>query len=333
LAEYVYYVAELIEALEWGDRENNNGGDRGVGGGVGVKSPSSSGINTIEDGKNASDDSDFERRSGGRPMTTSIAADDDDDDCIDRCDKIILVGHSMGSGVAIVLCAAFPEWFSALVLLEGGLVARDADHASRHVRAACQRRLRSNRSLYAVNGCGGGGTTTTSSPLPRRARVYGSLEDAIGARLSTTERMPGDQSLSYEAARDMVVRATVPAAVDPPSAAAVDALDDEGGRSESSSSAVIFRHDPRLQWPSLQYYTREQVESIMSDVRNSNVPVCFLWATDGWPVDAWSEGVVRDVLKPGHMRRLAGSHHFHADPDTVGAVAGEIVSFLKEHRL
>jgi len=34
--------------------------------------------------------------------------------------KIILCGHSMGSGVSIVLSAAFPEWFSSLILLEGG---------------------------------------------------------------------------------------------------------------------------------------------------------------------------------------------------------------------
>lgn len=295
----MYYVAELIEALQWGGGGNNGNDER-----------------------RANDYDHIEGRSDGRP--TTVSGDD----------KIILVGHSMGAGVSIVLCAAFPEWFSALVLLEGGLVARDADHASRHVRAACQRRLRSNRALFPNMANSAVGTTSSSSPSPRRARVYGSLEDAIGARLSTTERMPGDQSLSYEAARDMVVRATIPAN----GVMALSSLDeaedvDERKGDSVPSSGVVFRHDPRLQWPSLQYYTREQVESFMTDVRHSNVPVCFLWAADGWPADAWSEGVVRDVLRPGHIRRLAGSHHFHADPDTVSNVAGEIVMFLREVRL
>jgi hypothetical protein len=218
----------------------------------------------------------------------------------------------MGSGVSVVLCASFPEWFSALVLLEGGLVARDAGDASRHVRAACQRRLRSNRTLFP--NAGGGGTDAS----PRAARVYGSLGDAIRARMSAAERMPGDQSLSYEAARDMVARATFPANGDTPS----------GG-----GGPVVFRHDPRLQWPSLQYYTREQVEAFMADVRASGVPVCFLWAADGWPADAWAEGAVRDVLRPGRLRKLGGSHHFHADPDTVGPVAAEVAAFLTEHGL
>jgi hypothetical protein len=52
-------------------------------------------------------------------------------------------------------------------------------------------------------------------------------------------------------------------------------------------------------------------------------------AEDGWPVDSWSQSAVNDLLKPCHMKLLKGSHHFHADPDTVGDVAAEIVTFLK----
>ena len=55
----------------------------------------------------------------------------------DRDDKMFLIGHSMGSGVSVVLCTAFPEWFSSLILLEGGLVARDTQDVLKHVRAAC----------------------------------------------------------------------------------------------------------------------------------------------------------------------------------------------------
>lgn len=273
LAEYAYYVAELIEALQWGDNGSTS---------------------NMQDGK-TTHDNDTQR------SETTI-----NDNSDKESNKIILVGHSMGSGVAIVLCAAFPEWFSGLVLLEGGLVARSAHDASRHVRAACQRRLRSNRTLFP-------NVNDESLTSNTRAKVYSNLEAAIKARLSTTERMPGDQTLSYEAARDMVVRATLPANI--------YYNDDE---------AVVFRHDPRLQWPSLQYYTREQVEAFMRDVRTSTVPTCFLSATDGWPTDAWIESVVNNELQPVHLKQLSGSHHFHADPDTVGAVAREVVAFIYE---
>ena len=91
-------------------------------------------------------------------------------------------------------------------------MARNANDAARHVRAACQRRLKSNRTLFpnrhrgegVEEGVGLSTTTTTSSPPLPRAKVYSDLDVAIKARMSTTERMPGDQSLSYEAARELV---------------------------------------------------------------------------------------------------------------------------------
>lgn len=226
----------------------------------------------------------------------------------ERDDKINLIGHSMGAGVSVVLVAAFPELFSSVTLLEGaGPLARNANDCSRHVRAACQRRLKSNKTLFP-DGTNGG---------PTRAKVYPNVDAAIEARLDTTRRMPGDQYLSEEAARDMVLRATVDAAV------TTDAI------SQNDNRPVSFRHDPRLQWPSLQYYTREQVEAMYTDVCNSNVPVSIIMAQDGWPVDSWSQSAVDNILKPSRMKLLKGSHHFHADPDTVGDVASEIVSFLK----
>jgi len=67
-------------------------------------------------------------------------------------DKIFLIGHSMGSGVSVVLCTAFPKWFSSLVLLESGLITRDAQDAPKHVRATCQRKMKSNTSLFGHEG-------------------------------------------------------------------------------------------------------------------------------------------------------------------------------------
>mmetsp|Transcript_38868 Transcript_38868/g.57357 ORF Transcript_38868/g.57357 Transcript_38868/m.57357 type:complete len:416 (+) Transcript_38868:109-1356(+) len=290
LAEYAYYVLECIEALKWG--KGNNGGSGGatrtVVGNINANvNANNSAQGTIDGGKNNDDNASTDNG---------------------RDDKINLIGHSMGAGVSVVLVAAFPELFSSLTLLEGaGPLARNANDCSRHVRAACQRRLKSNRTLFP-DGTNGGAS---------RAKVYRNVDAAIEARMDTTRRMPGDQYLSEEAARDMVLRATVDAAVSSTS------------NSSDDNRPVTFRHDPRLQWPSLQYYTREQVEAFYTDVCNSNVPVSILMAEDGWPVDSWSQSAVNDILKPSHMKLLKGSHHFHADPDTVGEVALEIVSFLK----
>ena len=254
----------------------------------------------------------------------------------DRNDnKIILVGHSMGAGVAVILAAAFPEWFSSLILLEGGMVARNANDAARHVRAACQRRLKSNRTLFPNQRGEEADESASSHPSPpaslhTRAKVYSNLDVAIRARLSTTERMPGDQFLSYEAARDLVMRATIPATKTITTATSTTTTDSS---SPGTDESVIFRHDPRLQWPSLQYYTREQVEAFYRDVQTSNIPVCFLWAADGWPVESWAEQLLNNVLKPVYRKKLSGSHHFHADPDSVKAVAKDVLAFLKEQNL
>ena len=284
LAEYAYYVAELIEALRWGKGKGScaRGNSKPANGSMHENAHPEVG------------------RDEAKQSTTAdyVAAD-----------KIILIGHSMGSGVATVLCAAFPELFSSLILLEGGLVARNADDAPRHVRAACQRRMKSNKTLFP------GRSSSNGDNVPPRGKVYASLDTAIEARLSTVDRMPGEQRLSFEAARDMVRRATVPA----PGAG-------DGG-------AVVFRHDPRLQWPSLQYYTREQVTAFFRGIYAAGTPVCFLYATDGWPVDAEDASMIADVLQPGCLKKLSGSHHLHADPDSVDAVANEIVLFMEHQQL
>jgi len=297
LAEYAYYVAELVEALQWGKGTggNNNINIRG----------SRTVVGNINQNTNIKEET--------QPDSTITSSDSNIQDNITKNNnnKIILCGHSMGSGVAIVLSAAFPEWFSSIILLEGGLVARNAQDASRHVRAACQRRLKSNKTLFP-----NGSNNVNGETILPRAKPYSNIDAAIEARLSTTSRMPGDQYLSYEAARDMVLRATSPAKPD-----------------EEDDVSVVFRHDPRLQWPSLQYYTREQVEAFFNDIHTSGIPVCFLYAADGWPVDKWGEEMLTNVLKPGYLKKLSGSHHLHADPDSVNAVAKEIVKFLKEQKL
>merc|ERR1712194_39917 len=121
-------------------------------------------------------------------------------------------------------------------------------------------------------------------------------------------------------AKDMVLRATAPANA----AAAISA---------TGCTAVVFRHDPRLQWPSLQYYTREQVEAFFRHVQVSGTPVCFLYAADGWPMDAGDANMISELLQPECFKRLSGSHHLHAAPDSVDVVANEIVLFLENQQV
>ena len=287
-----YYVLECIEALEWG---------KGNGGGIGSGSGTRTVVGNINANVNTSNSS---QDTNGRDDNLSGSSTNNDE----RDYKINLVGHSMGAGVSCVLVAAFPELFASLTLLEGaGPLARNAKDCSRHVRAACQRRLKSNKTLFPDGGTVGN----------KRVKIYPSIDAAIEARMQTTQRMPGDQYLSVEAARDMVARATVEVAAT------------DSSVNSDDNRPVTFRHDPRLQWPSLQYYTREQVDAFYSDICSSNVPVCILMAEDGWPVDSWSQSAVTDILKPRYSKLLRGSHHFHADPDTVADVASEIVSFLE----
>jgi pimeloyl-ACP methyl ester carboxylesterase len=313
-----YYVLECIEALEWG--EGNNGessssGGGGGGGGGGTRTV----VGNIHANANTNNSSQGNNNGGDIIKNDKISNEITGNN--ERENKINLIGHSMGAGVSVVLVAAFPELFASVTLLEGaGPLARNAKDCSRHVRAACQRRLKSNKTLFPDRTNGANAADGTNIMAAARAKVYRSVDAAIEARLDTTRRMPGDQYLSIEAARDMVLRATVEAAG---AAATSNVSEDDNGR------PVTFRHDPRLQWPSLQYYTREQVEAFYSDVCDSNVPVLILMAEDGWPVDSWSQSAVNDLLKPCHMKLLKGSHHFHADPDTVGDVAAEIVTFLK----
>jgi hypothetical protein len=92
-----------------------------------------------------------------------------------------------------------------------------------------------------------------------------------------------------------------------------------------TEGGVQFRHDPRLQWPSLQYYTNEQNDAIFQDIQ---CPVCLLLSKDGWPIDADRLAKTTALLQPQVMEVLPGSHHFHADPDDADAVIDRVIKFL-----
>lgn len=198
-----------------------------------------------------------------------------------------LIGHSMGAAVACFYAAAFPECVQTLALLEGaGPLARPAPLRAQHVRHHILKRLNQK--------------TNQKSP-----RIYPDLETAVRVRCQNVRNFPGNQTLSVSAAREMVLRGTV-------------ADDDSGGWK--------FRHDPRLQWPSLQYETPEQVDALYATLSNTNTGL-FL-AKQGWPFDIARNQHSLELLQPNVFETLPGSHHFHADPETFEQVVERVAAFL-----
>jgi pimeloyl-ACP methyl ester carboxylesterase len=204
--------------------------------------------------------------------------------------SLTLIGHSLGAGIASLYTAAFPEQIGQLILLDGaGFLAREAKDTALHVRNHVTRRRKQQQQ--------------TKKP----PRIYPSLEVAIQTRQESTKRMPGQQTLSYEAAKELVQRAT-------------RSCDDDG---------VQFRHDPRFAWPSIQYMTWEQNEGIFQSLRTSQTTdCCILLADDGWPMEAQLLERTKELIEPVSFQSLPGSHYFHADPETADAVVDAIVEFL-----
>ena len=136
-------------------------------------------------------------------------------------------------------------------------------------------------------------------------KVYPSLEAAVATRQRTAQLAPGKQWISNAAATELVKRALVERS-------------EEGG--------VSFRHDPRIQQlKQLYYLTMDHVESLLRDL---SCPLYFLAAIDGWPgMYDWMEAY-RSTIAPELAKKLPGSHHFHADPETAQEVAETILKIL-----
>lgn len=214
-------------------------------------------------------------------------------------DSFVLIGHSMGAAVSLIYAAAFPEQVEKLVLLEGASpLTRKAKDVAKHVRASVERRQMGNALLYPEY-------NVNESASTKQPRTYPNIDLAVEARCKTATLSPGNQYLSPEASRAMVERATM----------------------EVDGGGVQFRHDVRLQWPSLQYMTDEQVVGLFETVNSQ--AVCLILAKDGWPVDETRKQAATKKLQPAVFQTLPGSHHFHADPETAGAVADEVKKFLE----
>lgn len=232
---------------------------------------------------------------------------------------ITLIAHSAGTADALIYAAAFPEHVNKVVLLDGlGPMPQKTEDVSKHIRNAFKHRVSSNRALYPIHDTNNNNDGNSNN---KNARVYSNLDRAISLRMKTATLLPGKQYISREAATAIVSRGSIPAAQES------NPQENQEVDFSTYTGPVKFRHDQRLHWPSLHYFTHDQVNAIYRDVQ---CPVCLLYAVDGWPSpDAGNVESFEAILKPVVNKQLPGSHHFHADPDTVEAVIDEIVRFLK----
>lgn len=223
--------------------------------------------------------------------------------------KVALIGHSMGGGMAITYAGVFPEKVSRVVSIDiyGPEPGNPRDAVSQ-IRSHVSQRQR-------------------MGPLGRPRVLYPSLERAIERRQKAATLAPGgNQYLSPEAAKELVVR-SMEAVYDGEGNVDDDDDDDADGITGTSSSirGYQFRHDARLMWPSLQYLTVEQIQSILEGVE---CPVCIIAAEDGYPFAKDRIDRVIAALEPQTYQILPGSHHLHADPDTADAVVDVVCDFF-----
>ena len=132
--------------------------------------------------------------------------------------------------------------------------------------------------------------------------------------MSTVQKFPGRQYISETTATELVVRGA-------------KTIHDNDHDVTGSIVGYQFRHDPRLQLPSVQYCTMEQVEAMYTNIQ---CPIALLLAQDGWPMSnvQQQETMLHQYLQPKVFLTLPGSHHFHSDPDTAAAVVDAVVNFV-----
>lgn len=137
--------------------------------------------------------------------------------------------------------------------------------------------------------------------------IYESLEQAVKIRMLSATTFPGNQFISRETAQQLVEGATT-------------SLDD--GR-------VQFLHDQRLKMPHILYLSQDQVDEFYKALADSSTRSCVLLAEQGMPFPpAMIEHAIA-ILKTDTVKKLHGSHHFHADPDSADGVVEAIISFME----
>ena len=103
----------------------------------------------------------------------------------------LIVGHSMGAGLACLFSACFPERVDKLVMIDGfGTLIKPPSMLAKITRNAIEK----EEDYFKKQ--------STSPPR----KLYPTIGDAIAARLRTVSTFPGNQSLSTEAAAALISR-------------------------------------------------------------------------------------------------------------------------------
>ena len=213
-------------------------------------------------------------------------------------DRFVLLGHSMGGGVAVVLAGAFPERVRGVACLDSAGPPLLSAAAAPDSLAKC---LSARQAAVAA-----------AARLPSGAAArgqYAAVETAVAARLATVAGHPGAQTLSRESATALVERALC----------------------EAPGGGFSWRHDSRIKAPSPFSYCEEQVGEFLRRLAGASIPVLLVRARQGWPYDAPALagrlGLLKEVLR---YEELPGSHHFHMDGATRGAVVEALARWCKE---
>lgn len=209
-----------------------------------------------------------------------------------NCPPITIIAHSMACSIAAAYAAAFSKHVEKLIMLEGtGPMQRhNPMQLPQQIQAHVQACLQQQKDTV----------TTTTTALVK----YESIEQLIKVRQLTPQQAPGDQYISYQAARELVL----------------------WGAKENEDGTWQWRLDPKLHIPHLMYLSCEQMVAILQAVP---CPVCVLVAKEGWPIqDQNMYDTLMAALQPVVHQTLPGSHAFHADPEHAPAVIDAVIGFL-----
>ena len=120
---------------------------------------------------------------------------------------------------------------------------------------------------------------------------------------------PGNQFISRETAQQLV----------------------EGATTSLEDGRVQFLHDQRLKMPHILYLSQDQVDEFYKAMADSSTRSCLLLAEQGMPFPPAMVEHTIGILKADTVKKLPGSHHLHADPDSADAVADAIISFIEAY--
>jgi len=205
-------------------------------------------------------------------------------------DNLVLMGHSMGGGIATVIAGAFPDKCRGLALVDSaGPPVRPPTEAPDNLAKALQL-----KHLTAK----------------RPASVYPTIEEAISARMSTVAAHPhnkfGEQKISRECAEALVRRCMVAK---------------EGG-------GFTWTFDPRIKSLTPISFGEEAVIEFCQRV-SATMPVLLIRARQGWPYSEQVLERRLQALAP-KVVVLPGYHHLHRDPETAVQVGEEACQWIKE---